>query len=112
MYEEASTTTSDEVSRPVVPASSDASGTFKLKSGGGEARASKKRIDHANPGSGTEFAKEAVETWAGLENRGKDKSKRDWPRNVTHPATRYPFSTTSTGNPTAGESGEPVNEPP
>lgn len=75
VFEEASTSTSDEVSRPVVPASPmRAALFFKLnKSGGGEARAS--RIDkylgnYANPGSGTESAKETVETWTGLGDRG------------------------------------------
>lgn len=43
MFEEASTSTSDEVSRPVVPASPMRAALFKLinKSGVGEARAAK-----------------------------------------------------------------------
>lgn len=103
MFEEASTSTSDEVSRPVVPASPMRAALFKLinKSGVGEARAAK--IESATPIPASRRSSPRRPWEPGL---AWGKSKRDWPRNVTHPATRDPFSHVST----AGESGESVNE--
>lgn len=79
VFEEASTRISDEVSRPVVPASPmRAALLLSLKSGVGEARAARIELATPIPARGTEFAKETVEPWAGLDdNRVKDESKRD-----------------------------------
>lgn len=91
VFEEANTSNSDEVSRPVVPASPMRAALFLSLSLGVERRELPNQIPHANPARLRDGVRQAGRgnPRAALEDRGKDESKRDWPRSVTHPATRY-----------------------